>query len=78
MTDILTPRQERYWRDKEKENELSRNYYHNHKEITNKKYLCLCGGVFTRNNLYNHKKTNRHMDYVNGTGIFLRPLFNEQ
>ena len=71
----LTPRQRRYWGNKEKENKVSREYYAKNKATTNKKYICDCGGLFTKNNIYNHRQTKRHKDYINHTGIFLRERY---
>jgi len=73
--EILTARQYRYKLNKAKEQRVARAYYQAHKATINAKNRCECGGVFTINNISNHKKTQRHCDYVTQTGIFQYPVY---
>ena len=53
-----------YYKDnKEKYKELSKKYRKDNKEKLKEKYICLCGGKYTKQNQASHFKTKKHEDY---------------
>ena len=55
--------------NKEVLNEKSKEYYNNNKndilEKAKEKMTCECGSIFSKNGLYKHKKTNKHISFQN-------------
>ena len=46
----------------------AKRYYHDNQEKVKRykaeTHLCECGGTYTYNNIYRHKKTYKHLDYL--------------
>ena len=53
--------------------ERSKNYYYNNieelKQYKNVKFICQCGGKYTRTNKATHLKTNKHLSIINNNNL---------
>jgi hypothetical protein len=45
--------------------EYSKQHYKDNKETINEKFHCECGGKFTRAHMAKHKKTKKHINFMN-------------
>lgn len=62
----INEKQKKYYENnKEKIKENVKIYYENNKEQKNEKITCECGSITSRQNISNHRKTKKHISFLN-------------